>query len=83
MQSIIVEVYVPATSASFDFRLPATARVGETIEEMIRILEATQQNLLFNKAQPILFDRERGAVLKNWETVGAAGLRDGSKLLLI
>ena len=60
MQSIIVEVYVPATSASFDFRLPATARVGETIEEMIRILEATQQNLLFNKAQPILFDRERG-----------------------
>ena len=82
MQSIIVEVYVPATSASFDFRLPATARVGETIEEMIRILEATQQNLLFNKAQPILFDRER-AVLKNWETVGAAGLRDGSKLLLV
>ena len=50
---------------------------------MIRILEATQQNLLFNKAQPILFDRERGAVLKNWETVGAAGLRDGSKLLLV
>ena len=31
MQSIIVEVYVPATSASDDFRLPSTARVGEVV----------------------------------------------------
>ena len=33
MQSIIVEVYVPATSASFDFRLPAMARVAKPLRK--------------------------------------------------
>ena len=83
MQSIIVEVYVPATSASYDFRLPSTARVGEVVGEMLRILEATQQNLLFDKAHPVLCDRERGVLLKTLDTVAEAGLQDGSRLILI
>lgn len=65
MQSIIVEVYVPAISTSFDFRLPSTGRIGEVTGEIIRILEATQQNLVFDKSQPLLCDRERGILLKN------------------
>ena len=75
MQSIIVEVYVPATSASYDFRLPSTARVGEVVGEMIRILEATQQNLLFDKGPPRACDRERGVLLKTLDTVAEAACR--------
>lgn len=83
MQSIIVEVYVPAISSSFDFRLPSTGRIGEAIDEMMRILETTQQNLLFDKAQPLLCDRERGILLKRLDTVAEAGLQDGARLTLI
>lgn len=83
MQSIIVEVYVPAISTSFDFRLPSTGRIGEVTGEIIRILEATQQNLVFDKSQPLLCDRERGILLKKLDTVAEAGLQDGSRLTLI
>lgn len=50
---------------------------------MIRILEATQQNLLFDKGHPVLCDRERGVLLKTLDTVAEAGLQDGSRLILI
>ena len=82
MQSIIVEIYVPATSASFDFRLPSTGKIGDITGEVIRILETTQQNLVFDKAQPMLCDRERGIILKRQDTVAEAGLKDGARLLL-
>lgn len=83
MQSIIVEIFVPATSAKFDFRLPSTGRIGDIVSEVIRILETTQQNLLFDKEQPMLCDQERGMVLKNQDTVAEAGLQDGSRLMLV
>lgn len=83
MQAIIVEIYVPAISASFDFRLPSTGRIGDIVGEVVRILETTQQNLLFDKEQPMLCDQERGIVLKNQGTVAEVGLQDGSRLLLV
>ena len=83
MQTIIVEIFVPATSASFDFRLPSTGRIGDITSEVIRILETTQQNLLFDKEQPVLCDRERDVILKPRDTVAEAGLRDGAQLILV
>ena len=42
METIIVEIYIPAITQSFDFRLPASGRVCDVIDEIIRILEITQ-----------------------------------------
>lgn len=83
MQSIIVEVHVPATSTRYDFRLPSSGRIGDVLAEMSRILEATQQNLLLDHEQPMLCDRERECILDPQDTVAEAGLRDGSRLILI
>ena len=83
MESIIVEVYIPATSASYDFRLPSIGRVGDITDEVIRILETTQQDLEFDREQPILCDREREMILDPRLTVAEAGLRDGSRLILM
>ena len=82
MQTIIVEIYIPAISTSFDFRLPSTGRIDDVIWEVIRILETTQQNLLFDKERPILCDRDRSIVLNGAHTVEEAGLQDGAQLLL-
>ena len=78
MQSSIVEVYVPALSISFDFRLPATGKIGDLTQEMINVLERTQQNIRFDREQPMLCDRERGV-----DTVAEAGLRDSAQLMLL
>ena len=82
MQTIIVEIFVPATSTSFDFRLPSTGRIGDITNEVIRILETTQQNLLFDKENPVLCDRGRDIILNPAATVAEAGLRDGARLIL-
>ena len=83
MQSIIVEVYLPATSESHDFRLPSEARIGDICREMTHILEKTQNNLSVDNVHPLLCERDSGKVLMDWQTVAEAGLRDGSRLLLL
>ena len=83
MQQIIIEVFVPAISAIYDFRLPSTALVGDVIQEMIRTLEDTQQNQFFDKTAPVLCDRRRGVLLNPTDTVAEAGLQDGAQLLLV
>lgn len=83
MQTIIVEIYIPATSARFDFRLPSSGRIGDIMAEITRVLEATQQNLQLDREQPMLCDQDRGLVLDRNDTVAEAGLRDGSRLILV
>lgn len=83
MQTIIVEIFVPAISASFDFRLPSTGLIGDIISEVARILEETQQNMTLVRDQLVLCDMERGRPLKREETVAEVGLEDGSRLILV
>ena len=83
MQTIIVEVYLPATSENHDFRLPSEARIGDLTREMARILEATQRNLAVDPDYPLLCERDGGRILPDWQTVAEAGLKDGSRLLLL
>lgn len=83
MQSIIVEVHIPALSASFDFRIPSTGRVREIVAEIIRILEATQSNVEFDRTQPMLCDLDRGIPLPMEGIIARLSLRDGAQLLLV
>ena len=83
MQTIIVEIYVPATSMHYDFRLPSTGKIGDIVGEVIRILETSQHNLLFDRSQPVLCDSDRGMILRPWLTVAEARLQDGAKLILL
>lgn len=83
METIIVEIFVPATSSSFDFRLPALGRVYDVVGEIIRILETTQQNLSFDKENPVLCDLDTGRVLNPALTIAECGLHDSARLQLV
>ncbi|MGN0802970.1 MAG: hypothetical protein ACI4MF_10290 [Candidatus Faecivicinus sp.] len=83
METIIVEIYIPAISRSFDFRLPASGRVYDVVDEIIRILEATQQNLVFDKELPMLCDTETGRALDPAAYIAETGIHDSSRLLLV
>lgn len=83
METIIVEIFVPATSSTFDFRLPAAGRIGEVTAEIIRILESTQQNQFFNREGAMLCDVDAGCVLDPQLTVAECGLRDSARLMMV
>ena len=83
MESIIVEIYIPAITFTFDFRLPSTGRVYDVVNEIVRILETTQLNLMFDKTQPMLCDMEHGCNLDPQMYIAETGLHDGSRLLLV
>lgn len=83
METIIVEISIPAISTTFDFRLPSSGRVYDVVDEIIRILETTQQNLVFDKEHPMLCDTERGCVLDPAAHIAETGIRDSSKLMLV
>lgn len=83
METIIVELSVPAISSTFDFRLPSSGRVCDIVDEIIRILEATQQNLRFDKELPMLCDMDRGCPLNPEARIAETGIRDSSRLMLV
>lgn len=83
METIIVEIYVPATSSTFDFRLPAGGRVCDVVGEIIRILETTQQNQSFDKEYPVLCDLDTGRILNPSLTIAECGLHDSARLQLL
>ncbi len=83
METIIVELYLPSTSATFDFQLPATGRVCDVVNEIVRILETTQQNLSFDKGQTVLCDLEHGVILDPASHIAQTGIHDGSRLMLL
>ena len=83
MDTIIVEIHIPATSTSFDFRLPAAGRVCDVVDEIINILETTQQNLVFDKEYPMLCDTENGRILNPAAYIAETGIKDSSKLMLV
>ena len=83
METIIVEINIPAITSSFDFRLPSEGRVSDIVEEIIRILEVTQQNLTLDKEHPMLCDLENSRVLDPDLCIAETGIHDSSRLLLL
>ena len=83
METIIVEIFIPAISSSFDFRLPAVGRVADIINEITYILTTTQQNLEFDDTYPMLCDLKSGVVLDPALFIAETGIRDGSQLMLV
>ena len=82
METVIVEVSVPAINEKFDFKLPSTALIRNVVEEMVRVLEITQQNVQFD-SDALLCDRDSGCVLDPGKTIGELRIQDGSRLQLL
>lgn len=83
METMIVELFVPAISRSFDFQLPAGGVVRGMIAEIVRILEQTQPGLNFDRDNPILCHLDDGRVLDPNDNLASAGVFDGVRLMLL
>lgn len=83
METMIVEVNVPAINQNFDFQMPASGVVRDVTREMIRILEVTQPGLAFDSQDPMLCHLDDGRILEPSDTLAAAGVYDGVRLMLL
>lgn len=86
-ESVLVEVYIPATDAVFDFLLPATGTVGEMASQMADALERTERNIVFDREALLLCTIGEMAalprILLDGATLQASGVTDGARLMLL
>ena len=83
METMIVEISVPAINETFDFQLPASGMVRDVTTEVARILEETQPGLTFDPESPMLCHLVDGRILSPNDTLAAAGVYDGVRLMLL
>ena len=83
METMIVEISVPAISKTFDFQLPTSGVVRDIIAEITRILIETQHGITFDKQYPMLCHINDGRILNPEDALAVAGVYDGVSLMLI
>lgn len=83
METIIAEIFIPATNKTFDFALPAQGRIADVAGRIIESLESVERNIAFDATCPLICDLDHGAVLQPGMTVVQAGIRDGTRLMLL
>lgn len=83
METMIVEISVPAISKTYDFQLPAAGIVRDIIAEITRILVETQHGVTFDNHYPMLCHLNDGRILNPDDPLAVAGVYDGVSLMLI
>lgn len=83
METMIVEISVPAISKTFDFQLPAAGIVRDIAKEIAHILEQSELGLVFDRHYPMLCHINNGRILNPDDTLAAAGVYDGISLMLL
>lgn len=83
MDKILVEVYVPAASRSFDIFIPRGSKIHELIPLIAAVVNEETQGYYIAGENALLCDRGTCGILNINTAVGEAGLRNGSQLVLI
>ena len=81
MEKIIAEIAVPALGNTFDFELPAQNSGRETAEDVAAVLMRIHPDLRVEN--PELYDMLNGRCLNGYPSLAAAGVHDGSRLMLV
>jgi len=82
MNEILIELYVPALSKSFDVFIPAAAKMYEVSALVTSAIEKLADGLFISNGA-VLCDRNNGQPLDANATPTTLKLRNGAQLLLI
>ena len=87
VESVLVEILIPATDEVFDFLLPATGIIQEMAAQIADTLEHTGRNIVFDRTALMLCAIDSTAmpprILFDNATLQASGITDGSRLMLL
>ena len=83
MDTIIVEICIAVTGRVVDFVLPAHVPVRALLNDIIALVEQAFAHIAVDDEQPLLYDRDRAALIPPEMTLAQAGIHDSSQLLLL
>ena len=83
MEMVIVEVSVPAVNEKFDFKLPSTLKIKDVTSELVRMIQMTKGNVMFDPEMTLLCDLEKGKVYNPNLTVAEQQITDEAILELL
>lgn len=83
METILIELSVPACNSFFDFCIPLQRPIGDMIEEMKQALHATGNVVAFHPTQTALFHLNQKRILSPQNTMAQEYVRNGDQLMLV
>lgn len=83
MDRFHVEVYVPLLETNYEVFLPVNSRIYYVIKTFVNYLDNISDEFVFSDMDCCLSNRINGVVYDNNMTVFGAGIRNGSKLMLM
>jgi hypothetical protein len=83
MDKILVEIYLPVLSKSYDVFIPVKSRLYEIGLLLSNTFKELSENYFGTANDIVICDRTTGVVLNQNMSVEELGLRNGSKLMYI
>ena len=82
METVIVEIFLPAISRACDFIMPAHIPVGNLLGDLIETIR-TATGAELDREYPCLCDMEQKRPIPYDKTLSQCGIRDSSRLMLL
>lgn len=83
MDKFLVEVYVPVLEKKFEMFLPANSKLYYVVKTMCRYMDSLEENYRFGNMDCVLTNSQNGVIYDHNMTVYEAGIKNGSKLILM
>lgn len=81
---ILVDIYIPAVDDTYDFLLDEDTEAGKLVLEICEMVsKKIQGGPVKNTAEFMLYHMDKNKVVEKMYTLRMAGVRDGSRLMLI
>ena len=83
MDKVLVEVYVPVLSSSYDFFIPIQSQMSEVVELIKRAINELTEGDYILSEDTIMCHRDDGTIININKSVLELELKNGSRLMLI
>lgn len=80
---ILVDIQVPVLDRVYDFELDEKRKVEDLLREVISLIEEKENLKPYGKGELYLYAIRLGYVLKMETGLGAQGVKNGDRLILI
>ena len=85
MSDLLINIYCPSISKSYDFWIPGSLKAGSVIEQVCDAICEIENNksIFINRETLLLCSYMRQDVLQNDITLDYAGIRSGDRLAVV
>jgi len=83
MDKVLIEIFLPASSTSYDVYVPSASRMSEVLALVSKVISELSEGKYKPTAETVLCDRDSGVIFNLNLTIAELGIKNGSRLMLI